>query len=157
MTSQRILPHEHKPHRVYVLRDRTQRVLYVGVSSNVEARIRNHRSVQPWRNEIDPAHTTVSEEMPWEEALATEQAAIQTLAPAHNKRRRNASDYVNAGVRAEIAEERKLQRAARHGGPAEQKALDDWYAERLAAAEEAMRNSPPLTFDVLDAALAKAS
>lgn len=142
MTSQRVLPHEHKPHRVYVLRDSAQRVLYVGVSSNVQARIDHHRYTQPWREAIDPAYTTISDEMPWEEALATEQAAIQMFEPAHNKHRTNGTAYVNAGVRARVAEERKLTRAARNGGPAEQKALDDWHAARLREAQEWMRANP---------------
>lgn len=142
MTSQRILPHEHKPHRVYILRSSDDRILYVGVSSDVEARIAKHRYTQPWRNDIDPARTIVLEEMEWELALAVEQHLIQEHRPLHNKRRTNGAAYVDAGVRAYIAEERKLQRAARHGGPAEQKALDDWHAARREEWHQWIQDNP---------------
>lgn len=48
---QRRLPHEHLPHRVYVLRDTTGVVLYIGCTSNVNRRIADHRHNQPWRGE----------------------------------------------------------------------------------------------------------
>ncbi|MBK5207777.1 MAG: GIY-YIG nuclease family protein, partial [Polaromonas sp.] len=91
VTSQRVLPHEHLPHRVYVLRDHAHTVLYIGVSSRVKARVRSHMASQPWRAEIDPTRTVVMDEMPWETALSLEEAAIQKWQPKCLKKSRPSS------------------------------------------------------------------
>lgn len=134
MTTQRILAHEHKPHRVYMLLDRSGSLLYVGVSSQVEVRIAAHMRTKPWADQVDRSRTWTSDPMPWEGALALEQSLIQSLLPRHNARQTNASDYVRWGARADIATERRLKRAARHGGPAERAALERWQDEQRARA-----------------------
>jgi len=138
MTSQRLHPHEHLPHRVYVLRDHADTVLYIGVSSRVKTRVRSHTTSQPWRAEIDPARTVVMDEMPWEAALELEEAAIQKWQPKYNRRQHNGSAYVAAGVRALIATETRLTRAARTGDPAARAAYDQWQGEQVRVALEAM-------------------
>lgn len=112
MSGQRRQPHEDRPHCVYVLRDADGADLYVGITSNLPARVKAHQRTQPWADEIDPAQTVATDEMPWEKALAAEEATIRERKPKHNKYRRNGSLYVDLGVRHLIAQER-AERAAR--------------------------------------------
>lgn len=138
MTGQRLRPHEDRPHRVYVLCDRQGAVLYVGVSSDATRRVKWHLRSQPWRDEIDPSRTVITDEMPWEDALAIEQAQIKALKPRHNVRRTNGSTYVAGGVRSIIATETRLKRAARSGDPEAVAALERWQDEQ---AREALAGS----------------
>lgn len=142
MTSQRIRPHEERPHRVYVLRDRAGVVLYVGVSSQAQVRIRTHLREQPWRAEIAPSMTIVTDEMPWEAALELEQAAIQQLKPRHNTRQRNGTELVAAGVRALVATETRLYRKALTGDPEARATYAKWRRERAAEAAAVLREHP---------------
>lgn len=111
MTSQRLLPHEERPHVVYVLRDAAEAVLYVGVTSNLTQRLRSHRNEKAWWGEVAPERTLTSGSMTFEDALAAEQEYIQSLAPRHNRRRTNGSVYLRWGVRDEMRAERAEYRA----------------------------------------------
>lgn len=141
MNSQRLLPHEHKPHQVYVLYDRSGSVLYVGVSSQVRQRIATHVRSQPWREEIDQGRTWTSDAMAWEDALAVEQALIQKLRPKHNKRQRNGALYVATGARDVVAAETRLKRAASTGDPAAVAAYREWQDEQRREADRLARTT----------------
>jgi predicted GIY-YIG superfamily endonuclease len=148
MNSQRLRPHEERPHRVYVLRNRRGAILYIGVSSDVDKRIAWHLRRQPWRNEVDPAKTVRMDEMSWEDALALEQVSIQEHHPKYNKRQRNGSAYVDAGVRTIIATQERLKRTARHGDPEAVAALIAWEDEQTKQAVAHLRANPGM-FDAL--------
>src|SRR5699024_924217 len=96
--------HEKKPHQVYVLKDKAGAVLYVGVTSNLKARVKDHRTRKPWWGDV--AETTTSAPMPWVDALNLEEHLIRELSPLHNVRKRNGSLHVNLGIRELVAKER---------------------------------------------------
>ena len=72
------------PHYVYRLFDPADVLLYVGCSVNPEARLRTHRSDQPWSDIID--RQTVEGPFSRIEALAREAAAIADERPRFNVR-----------------------------------------------------------------------
>lgn len=135
---QRLQPHEHRPHRVYVLRDAAGAVLYVGSTSNATRRIADHRRNQPWRAEIDPGQTVLTDEMPWEAALEVEEECIRMYSPRHNVQQTNGTRHIQLGLRKYIATESRLIRAAKSGDPAAVAALDAWRHEQLLEAQSQM-------------------
>lgn len=149
MTDQRMRPHEHRPHQVYVLRSNDDQILYVGCSVDVDKRIKSHLRDQPWRAEIDPARTVRLDPMSWEEARAVEEAAIKEWEPRHNKHQRNGTRLASMGVRRTIVEERRLNDAVRRGEPGAVEAREAWEAEQVRRVQEAMREAMNSTFGQL--------
>lgn len=76
---------EHLPTHVYRLYDQADRLLYVGVTLNLESRIASHISGMPWGGDI---HRIEVKEYPNRVlAEAAERAAIDSESPIHNKHR----------------------------------------------------------------------
>lgn len=70
------------PHAIYRVFDRHNRVIYIGSSYDPDARIKTHRSEQPWRAEIFRWETGWHQD--WRSANAAEHAAIWREDPDHN-------------------------------------------------------------------------
>ncbi|HEU5108316.1 MAG TPA: hypothetical protein VFT95_07140 [Micromonosporaceae bacterium] len=71
-----------KPHALYRFYDRTDALLYVGISMDLPARLRSHRREKPWWVEI--AHITVELHESRRAALAAEAVAIAEEKPLYN-------------------------------------------------------------------------
>lgn len=69
---------------VYRLRDRAANLLYVGVGSFPNARLRSHAKTKDWWGDVDQTRTTVEWFRTYEDALAAERLAIKTEKPLHN-------------------------------------------------------------------------
>ena len=71
-----------KPHALYRFFDRTDVLLYVGISMDLPTRLRNHRREKPWWLEI--AYITIEPHESRIAALAAEAVAIETEKPLYN-------------------------------------------------------------------------
>src|SRR5215204_4079709 len=90
---------------VYYLRNAAGQYLYIGMSSNIKARLRAHRYDRRWRHEL--ARVDVSEEMPRAEAEEFERREIFRLQPLHNIADKNGlttQQIANAAYLALLAE-----------------------------------------------------
>ena len=72
-------------HHVYRYYNSNNELLYVGVTYDLQKRIRGHKSTQPWFDEIDrQEYETFSNR---DDAIFEEARLIQVLNPLHNKQR----------------------------------------------------------------------
>lgn len=71
-----------KPHALYRFYDRTDVLLYVGISLDLPARLRKHKRDKPWWLEI--ANITIEPHESRADALAAEAIAIETERPLYN-------------------------------------------------------------------------
>jgi predicted GIY-YIG superfamily endonuclease len=71
-----------KPHALYRFFDRTDVLLYVGISMDLPTRLRKHRREKPWWLEI--AHIAIEPHESRADALAAEAAAIAEEKPLYN-------------------------------------------------------------------------
>jgi predicted GIY-YIG superfamily endonuclease len=67
---------------LYRCYDADDRLLYVGITSNLERRMQDHRQRRGWTNSMVRLETVV---MPAEEARVEERIIVQTEAPLYNK------------------------------------------------------------------------
>lgn len=71
-----------RPHALYRFFDRTDVLLYVGITMDLGARLKKHRRDKPWWLDID--HITIEHFSSRAEALAAEAEAIRMEGPLHN-------------------------------------------------------------------------
>lgn len=71
-----------RPHALYRFFDRTDALLYVGITMDLGARLKSHRREKPWW--LDIHHITVEHFATRAEALAAEAKAIRAEGPLHN-------------------------------------------------------------------------
>lgn len=72
-----------KEWKVYALRNERGDIIYIGISHEVRQRVANHKSSQPWRDEI--ANWDVLNDYETRtEALKAESRAIRDLRPPYN-------------------------------------------------------------------------
>lgn len=72
----------HKPHALYRFFDRTDVLLYVGITADLPTRLKNHRREKPWWVHVH--HITVDQFDTRQDALDAEAEAIRTEGPLHN-------------------------------------------------------------------------
>lgn len=73
---------EHQPHALYRFFDRSDVLLYVGITVDLAKRIKNHRKGKPWWTQIH--NITVEHFDTRQEALDAERKAIRDEKPLHN-------------------------------------------------------------------------
>lgn len=71
-----------KPHALYRFFDRTDAVLYIGITLDFPVRMTSHRREKPWWTLVE--HITIEHFDTREEALAAETEAIRTEKPLYN-------------------------------------------------------------------------
>lgn len=81
------------PTEVYYLSDRRGRLLYVGMSRQLDVRVEQHRWKQPWGDQI--AHVRSEQFNTRAEARQREAEAIRRLSPIHNVRRETGRPRTN--------------------------------------------------------------
>lgn len=90
-----------KLHTAYVLRDEDGVALYVGCTSRLEHRIREHKANQPWGDQIAWANSTT---FPTKKAAEmAEYLLIDEHQPLHNERKRELPWQVRAVLDAQEA------------------------------------------------------
>lgn len=72
-----------RPHALYRFFDRSDVLLYVGITVDPGARFKKHRGDKPWWNQVD--HIGIEHFATRKEAEAAEKKAIQEEQPLHNK------------------------------------------------------------------------
>lgn len=82
MVSVGLLGLHQRPHVLYRFYDRTDTLLYVGITMDLPKRMGNHRKEKPWWAAVD--HITVEHFDNREDALAAEAEAIRTESPLYN-------------------------------------------------------------------------
>lgn len=75
-------PREHLPHTVYRVYDTDGVLVYVGCTSDIDRRLREHRSGAPWRHRIHRVTTVEYPDMA--RGLVAEHNAINAERPEHN-------------------------------------------------------------------------
>lgn len=115
-----------KPHALYRFYDRTDVLLYVGISIDLPARLRKHRREKPWWLEI--ANITVEPHDSRAEALAAEAVAITEETPLYNDQH-NPTVHVADEAPAVAAFARAILRLAVPDDDALECALEDAAAD----------------------------
>lgn len=113
------------PHAVYFVFDRWDRVIYIGSSSDPDARVRAHRGSAPWRREI-ARHEIRGWHPDRTAAQRVEHALIWDMDPDHNFVGTPMNSAINRALGADrrrVAAE--LRQAKRKRIQQERDALDD--------------------------------
>jgi predicted GIY-YIG superfamily endonuclease len=108
-----------KPHALYRFYDRTDVLLYVGISLDLPARLRKHRREKTWWLEI--ANITIEPHDSRSDALAAETLAIETEKPLYNDQHNptvqiadetpSVAAFALAMLRLTVADDTALERA----------------------------------------------
>lgn len=83
-------------HYVYVCFDADRKPLYVGCTTNVKRRMKEHRAYMPWPQQV--ALMCVTEFETRDEALEAERERISSLRPTNNSRHNPASKSLRQAV-----------------------------------------------------------
>lgn len=75
---------ENRPHTLYRFYDRTNVLLYIGITVNLEERIKQHAGDKDWWPRVDRAATRIEFHNSRSAALAAEREAIKAEQPLHN-------------------------------------------------------------------------
>ncbi|MEV1013740.1 GIY-YIG nuclease family protein [Micromonospora sp. NPDC049801] len=89
---------ENQPHALYRFFDRTDVLLYVGITADLPTRLKSHRKGKPWWTQV--ANITIEPFETRQEALDAEKRAIREEGPLHNDQH-NPHVWVETGVRPE--------------------------------------------------------
>lgn len=92
------LPLDQRPHALYRFYDHAGRLLYIGITSALSARLSNHGDTKPWW--VDVANITVSHYVNRDEVLAAERAAIISERPLWNVKHNTGSSPKSPNVTA---------------------------------------------------------
>lgn len=119
-----------KPHALYRFYDRTDVLLYVGITMDLPARVGQHRKEKPWWTEVH--HITIEQFDTRSAALAAEERAIKEDGPLYNSTHNDLVQAASGERTAHQFADVILHHLAEH---------PDRFAEVLREAEEAVKEA----------------
>ncbi|WP_203823100.1 GIY-YIG nuclease family protein, partial [Paractinoplanes ferrugineus] len=72
------------PHFLYRLFDRTDTLLYIGITNDPKTRFKNHSKLKEWWQDVDPSKTRIDFHATRDAALTAEAKAIKVELPLYN-------------------------------------------------------------------------
>lgn len=90
------------PHFLYRFYDRTDTLLYIGITNDPKTRFKWHRKNQPWWSDVDQSKTRIEYHATRDSVLKAERAAIEDETPLYNDQH-NPSVDTPASIMAEEA------------------------------------------------------